>query len=204
MFNFLLHLDQHLYALTTAYGGLTYLILFLIIFAETGLVFFPFLPGDSLLFAAGAVAALGGLNLFVLLVVLTSAAVLGDTVNYWIGHYFGERLIQHRRSPLKPESLAKTHRFFQKHGQKTIILARFVPLVRTFAPFIAGLGTMDYRPFLIYNLIGGVAWVSLFTLTGYFFGNLAIVKSNFSLIIITIIFISLLPMAYEAWRSRFS
>ena len=179
MFNFLLHLDQHLSALTTAYGGLTYLILFLIIFAETGLVFFPFLPGDSLLFAAGAVAALGGLNLFVLLVVLTSAAVLGDTVNYWIGHYFGERLIQHRRSPLKPESLAKTHRFFQKHGQKTIILARFVPLVRTFAPFIAGLGTMDYRPFLIYNLIGGVAWVSLFTLTGYFFGNLAIVKSNF-------------------------
>jgi len=206
MFNqlagYILHLDVHLYNLTTAYGALTYLLLFLVIFCETGLVIFPFLPGDSLLFASGALAALGSLNLLILLIVLCLAAVLGDTVNYSIGRFFGERMVAHPKSPIKPAHIAKTHAFFNKYSGKTMILARFVPIVRTFAPFVAGIGKMHYRTFISYNIIGGISWVLLFTLAGYFFGNIPAVKHNFSIVILAIIAISLVPMLLEYVKSR--
>lgn len=201
-YDLVLHLDKHLLYLTSTYGAATYLILFVIIFCETGLVIFPFLPGDSLLFAAGSVAALGGLNLYLLLIILSIAAILGDTVNYWIGHFFGEKLLAHPKIPINQRHVDKTHRFFAKHGGKTIILARFVPIVRTFAPFVAGIGAMNYQKFLTFNVVGGITWVCLFTLAGYFFGNLPAVKHNFSVVIFAIIIISLVPMLIEYLKSR--
>jgi membrane-associated protein len=201
--NFILHIDKYLIGIVEQYGFLTYLFLFTIVFAETGLVFFPFLPGDSLLFAAGAIAALGSLNIWVLLLVLSTAAVLGDTVNYWIGHFFGEKIVSNPKFPLiKPEHIVKTNAFYAKHGPKTIVLARFVPIVRTFAPFVAGVGKMHYDTFLFYNIIGGLSWVFTFTLTGFFFGNLAFVQKNFELVIVAIILVSVVPMVIEWWKAK--
>ena len=195
--NFLLHLDKYLVQIVAQYGLLTYVILFLVIFAETGFVFTPFLPGDSLLFAAGALAAIGSLNVWTLLVILFVAAFLGDTVNYWIGHFFGQKLVDNPKIPIKQEHIDKTEAFYKKHGGKTIILARFVPIVRTFAPFVAGIGKMNYRQFLSYNIIGGLLWSVGFTLAGYFFGNIPLVKENFSLVVIAIVVISVIPMVWE-------
>jgi membrane-associated protein len=197
-----LHLDKHLAELTATYGTSTYGILAAVIFCETGLVVTPFLPGDSLLFAAGAIAALGSLNPLVLFVLLSAAAILGDTVNYWIGHAFGERLVAHHSRWLKQEHLDRTHRFYERYGGKTIILARFVPIVRTFAPFVAGLGSMTYRRFFLYNVVGGVVWVALFVFAGYFFGTLPPVRDNFSYVILAIIALSLLPIAIEWIKHR--
>jgi membrane-associated protein len=202
LIDFILHIDVHLGQLIQTYGAITYAILFVIIFIETGLVVMPFLPGDSLLFAAGAFAALGALNIFSLLILLIGAAFLGDTVNYWIGHFFGEQLIANPRIPINKEHIEKTQKFFDKHGGKTIILARFVPIVRTFAPFVAGIGKMSYRHFISYNIIGGVLWVMLFTLAGFFFGNIPSVKHNFTLVIMGIIVISVLPMVIEFIRHK--
>ena len=200
MLNFFLHMDTYLAQIIATYGAWTYAILFTVIFIETGLVIFPFLPGDSLLFAAGTFAALGALNIWVLLGLLMFAAVLGDTVNYSIGHYLGERAYNIKW--IKKEYLERTHAFFEKHGGKAIFLARFVPIVRTFAPFVAGIGKMDYSYFITYNLAGGVTWVALFTLLGYFFGNLEFVQKNFELVIIAIILISVVPMVYEWLKAR--
>ncbi|OGM24405.1 hypothetical protein A2715_00540 [Candidatus Woesebacteria bacterium RIFCSPHIGHO2_01_FULL_39_32] len=195
--DFILHIDVHLAEIITRYGVLTHAILFFIIFAETGFVVTPFLPGDSLLFAAGAFAALGSLNLWLLLVLLIIAAIGGDTVNYWIGHFFGKKIIEHKRIPIKPEHIVQTEEFFKKHGGKTIILARFVPIVRTFAPFVAGIGKMHYGYFISYNVLGGIAWILLFTLAGYFFGNIPAVQHNFTLVIFAIVILSILPMIYH-------
>jgi len=198
-----LHLDKHLAPILQTYGVWTYLLLFVIIFCETGLVVTPFLPGDSLLFAAGAFAADGSLSIWLLLGILIAAAVIGDTVNYWVGHFLGARLLAVRKFRLvKPEHLAYTHEFYEKYGGKTIIIARFVPIVRTLAPFVAGLGTMSYRRFMSYNVIGGVAWVVICTMAGYLFGNLPFVKDNFSLVVLAIIVLSLVPGIWEIWRSR--
>lgn len=195
-----LHLDEHLANIINQYGTWTYAILFLIIFMETGFVVTPFLPGDSLLFAAGTFAALGSLNVWLLILLLIIAAIAGDTVNYWIGHYLGDRAYNIRW--IKKEYLDRTHAFFEKHGGKTIFLARFVPIVRTFAPFVAGMGKMSYRYFFSYNVFGGIVWVLLFTLLGFFFGNIPFVKANFELVIIAIILISVVPAVWEAWKAR--
>jgi len=203
LIDFILHLDVHLEQIISAYGSLTYALLFLIIFVETGLVVTPFLPGDSLLFAVGAFAALGSLNIFMLLVLLMAAAILGDTANYWIGHFFGEKLVANPRVPIKKEHIARTQKFFDKHGGKTIILARFVPIVRTFAPFVAGIGKMHYGKFISFNIIGGIAWVVLVTLAGFFFGNIPMVRDNFSTVIIAIVLISIAPMIIQGLISKF-
>ena len=195
-----LHLDEYLQEIIVNYGAWTYGILFVVIFVETGLVVMPFLPGDSLLFAAGTFAALGSFNVWGLIGLLIVAAVLGDAVNYSIGHYLGDRAYNIKW--IKKEYLEKTHAFFEKHGGKAIFLARFVPIVRTFAPFVAGIGKMSYAYFATYNIVGGVTWVFLFTLLGYFFGNIPFVKKNFELVIIVIILISVLPMVYEWWNHR--
>ena len=197
LFSFILHIDTHLGEIISRYGTLSYAILFLILFAETGFVFTPFLPGDSLLFAAGAFAALGSFNLWILLLLLWLAAFLGDTVNYWIGHFFGQKLIDNPKVPINQHHIDKTQEFYKKHGGVTIFLARFIPIIRTFAPFVAGIGKMEYSKFLGYNILGGFVWVFLFTIVGYFFGNIPVVKKNFSLIIIAIILISVLPMVIE-------
>jgi membrane-associated protein len=198
-----LHLDEHLRGLLEAYGGWTYAILFAVVFCETGLVVTPFLPGDSLLFAVGTFAASGSLDLLASIVLLTAAAILGDTVNYWIGYALGPKLEREGRLRfVKREHLERTHRFYEKYGGKTIIIARFVPIVRTFAPFVAGVGSMTYSRFMSYNVVGAVAWVLLCTLGGYFFGNLPVVQDNFSLVILAIIAISLLPGIFEVWRAR--
>lgn len=195
---FFLHLDTHLTELVSQYGLLTYLILFGIIFAETGFVVTPFLPGDSLLFAAGAIAAIGSLNIFLMLGLLILAAVLGDTVNYWIGHFFGQKIVDNKNFPfINQEHIDKTQQFYKKHGGKTIILARFVPIVRTFAPFVAGVGQMDYGKFISFNVIGGVMWVCAMTLLGFFFGNLPFVEEHFHYVVVAIIGLSLIPVVYE-------
>ncbi len=202
MLDFIFHFDEHLRAFTENYGTLTYLILFAIIFAETGLVVTPFLPGDSLLFAAGAIAAFGTLNIWLLIVLLIVAAIAGDTVNYWVGDYIGPRAFTGKLPFLKQHHLERTQQFYDKYGGKTIILARFVPIVRTFAPFVAGVGTMQYSRFLLYNVVGGVVWVLIFTLAGYFFGNLPFVQDNFELVVIAIILLSVLPAVWEYFKER--
>ncbi|MCA9940116.1 MAG: DedA family protein [Anaerolineales bacterium] len=199
---FILHIDKHLSVIISDYGTWTYLILFGIVFMETGLVVTPFLPGDSLLFAAGAFAALGSLHITWLILLLIAAAIIGDSVNYQIGHYIGIRAFSGTVRFLKPEYLERTRLFYEKHGGKAVVLARFVPIIRTFAPFVAGVGAMHYGRFLAFNIVGGITWVLLFTLTGYFFGNLPIVRDNFSLVIMAIILISLVPVVYEAVKAR--
>ena len=196
-----LHLDVHLQQIIAQYGTVTYVLLFAVIFGETGLVITPFLPGDSLLFASGTFAAKGSFNVHFLFILLVIAAVLGDTVNYWIGHYVGPKVFEKEKVRfLKKEYLERTHKFFEKYGGKTIILARFVPIVRTFAPFVAGIGAMTYSRFILYNIIGGILWSALFLYGGFFFGNIEFVKHNFSLVILAIIFISILPGIIEAVR----
>ena len=197
-----LHLDQHLGQLISQYGIWTHLILFLIVFCETGLVITPFLPGDSLLFAAGTFAALGALDLWLIITLLIVAAIVGDTVNYWIGAYIGPRAFRGDIRFMRKEYLDRTRVFYEKHGGKTIILARFVPIIRTFAPFVAGVGAMSYPKFITYNVVGAVLWVGLFVLGGYFFGNITVVRENFTLVILAIIAISILPIAFEALRAR--
>jgi membrane-associated protein len=199
----LLHLDKHLDLVIRNYGLWTYGILFLIIFLETGLVVTPFLPGDSLLFAGGTFAALGSLDVKLLVIFLSIAAIAGDTANYWIGHAAGPKVFTKEKSRLfKKEYLDRTHQFYEKYGGKTIIIARFIPIIRTFAPFVAGIGSMTYGRFITYNITGGVAWVLILVLMGYFFGNIPFIKHNYSLAIITIIFISILPGIIEFLRHR--
>ena len=202
MIDLFLHLDKYLDVVIQQYGTLTYLLLFLVIFMETGFVVTPFLPGDSLIFAAATFAALGSLNVWLLFVLLAVAAVAGDSANYWIGHLIGERAYTGEIKFIKKEYIERTHAFFEKYGSKTIFLARFVPIVRTFAPFVAGVGEMSYKTFISYNIFGGITWVAVFTCAGYFFGNLPPVKDNFSLVIIGIIVVSLLPAVVEWLRSR--
>ena len=197
-----LHLDDYLGEIIQQYGVWSNLLLFLVIFMETGLVVTPFLPGDSLIFAAGTFAGMGHLNIFVLLLLLSVAAILGDTVNYWIGHYIGPRAFSGSIRFMKKEYLERTHAFYEKHGGKTIIIARFIPIIRTFAPFVAGIGAMTYGKFITYNVIGGLLWVFLFTLAGYFFGGLQVVQDNFSLVIIAIILISVMPGVFEFLKER--
>jgi membrane-associated protein len=201
--DFFLHLDRHLAEVIRQYGGYTYALLFLVIFLETGLVVAPLLPGDSLLFAAGSFAGLGALNPWLLFSFLSVAAILGDTVNYAIGAYLGPKVFHFPKSRFfNPEHLRKTHEFYEKYGGKTIIIARFVPIIRTFAPFVAGIGAMSYARFLLYNVAGGILWVGVCVFAGYFFGNLPIVKKNFSLVILGIIVVSIMPAVVEYLRHR--
>jgi membrane-associated protein len=200
--DFILHLDQYLSDMIQNYGAWTYAILFLIIFLETGFVIMPFLPGDSLLFAAGAFSALGSLNIWLLWIIVFVAAVLGDTVNYWIGNKIGPRAFDQDIRFLKREYLEKAQQFYETHGGKTIILARFVPIVRTFAPFVAGVGTMNYGRFITYNIVGAFLWTSIFIFLGYFFGNIPFVQNNFELAILGIILISIVPMVIEYTRNQ--
>jgi membrane-associated protein len=202
---FILHLDQYLSVVIQAYGIWTYVVLFAIIFLETGLVITPFLPGDSLLFAAGAFAALGSLDISLLFLVLAAAAILGDTANYWIGYYVGPKVFRKKTGRLfKEEYLERAHRFYEKYGGKTIFIARFVPITRTFAPFVAGIGKMSYRRFITYNIAGGISWVALFLLGGFYFGNIQFVRDNFTLVILAIILISFVPVFVELLRHRLS
>jgi membrane-associated protein len=201
--DFFLHIDRHLGDVILQYQYWTYLILFIVIFCETGLVVTPFLPGDSLLFAAGALAAsTGSIDVHLIAIILAIAAIIGDTVNYWIGHIVGESIFKENAKILKREHLEKTHRFYEKYGGKTIIIARFVPFVRTFAPFVAGVGTMHYGKFILFNVIGGLGWTYLFTYSGYFFGNIPIIKENFSFVVIAIIIISLFPIFIELYKNK--
>jgi membrane-associated protein len=201
--NFILHIDVHLGEIIIRYGTATYAILFGIIFAETGFVFTPFLPGDSLLFASGAFAAIGSFNVFLVVLIMWLAAFLGDTVNYWVGHFFGQKIIDSPKFPLINQNhIDKTQEFYKKYGGKTIFLARFIPIIRTFAPFVAGVGKMEYLKFISFNATGGATWVLGFTLMGYFFGNIPAVKENFSFVLLAIIIFSVLPMAIELLRSR--
>ncbi len=197
-----LHLDKFLGGIIDQYGPLTYVILFVVIFAETGFVVTPFLPGDSLIFAAGTFAALGNLNPWLLFVLLVIAAIGGDAVNYWIGHTIGPRAYTGEIKLIKKEYIDRTHAFFEKHGGKTIFLARFVPIVRTFAPFVAGVSEMSYGYFFRYNVIGGVTWVAIFLALGYFFGTIPFVQDNFEFVIIAIVLISVLPAVFEWWKAR--
>ena len=201
--NIFLHLDHYLSSIIQQYGFWTHLILFCIIFCETGLVVTPFLPGDSLLFATGTFAARGELELTVVLALLSVAAIAGDTINYWFGFLAGPKMLEREKIRwVKKEYLDRTHQFYEKYGGKTIILARFIPIIRTFAPFVAGIGTMAYPRFLLYNIMGGTFWVVAMTLLGFFFGNIPIVKENFSFVIVVIIVISILPAVIEAFRQR--
>jgi membrane-associated protein len=206
LIDFVLHIDQHLDAIIQSYGTWTYVLVFGIVFCETGFVVTPFLPGDSLLFALGAFASRGSLDLALVLVLLAAAAILGDTVNYWAGAIVGPKVF-HTESTrfLNKKHLQRTHEFYERHGGKTIIIARFVPIIRTFAPFVAGIGKMSYGKFLAYNVVGGVAWVVLFVLGGYYFGNLPLVKRNFTFVIMAIIVISVIPAVVEwlrHWRAE--
>jgi membrane-associated protein len=204
LISFIMHIDKHLIYIIQQYGTLTYFIMFLIIFCETGLVVTPLLPGDSLIFALGALAAGGEIDIALISWVLVVAAILGDTVNYHIGKYVGPKVFtQERNRFFKKEHLMKAHVFYQKHGAITIIIARFIPIIRTFAPFVAGIGVMSYGRFIIYNISGAIMWVALFATAGYFFGNLPIVRKNFTMVIMAIIIISVIPIlieGYKAWR----
>ncbi len=200
--DFILHIDVYLSDIIIRFGAWTYGLLFFIIFMETGFVVTPFLPGNSLLFAAGTFAALGALNPWLIFVLMSIAAIAGDTVNYWVGHAIGERAFTGEIKWLKKEYLDRTHAFFEKHGGKTIFLARFVPIVRTFAPFVAGVSEMTYGYFISYNIFGGITWVALFTFAGYFFGNIPLVRNNFEIVIVVIILISLVPMFIEWLKAR--
>jgi membrane-associated protein len=202
--DWLLHLDKHLVELVNWAGPWSYAVLFLIVFAETGLVVTPFLPGDSLLFACGALAALEGSHIqpWPLALLLFAAAVIGDTVNYWIGSYVGAKVFEKDHRFIKREHLVKTQKFYEKYGAKTIVIARFVPIVRTFAPFVAGVGSMNYRTFIVYNLVGAALWVGLFVPAGVFFGNLPVVRKNFTLVILAIIVLSILPIVFEVVKAK--
>lgn len=201
-FDFVMHLDTSLGSIIDSYGTATYIILFAVIFCETGLVVTPFLPGDSLIFAAGTFCAIDAMDLPLLMILLMVAAVGGDTLNYWIGKQLRHLLKDSKKLTfIKREHLDQTSAFFDRHGGKTIVLARFVPIIRTFAPFVAGAGRMDYRYFITYNIIGGVSWVALFSLTGYFFGNLPFIKDNFSLVIIAVVLVSFIPVAVQFIKS---
>ncbi len=200
--DFVLHMDHYLNTIIAWAGVWTYLVFFVVIFIETGLVVTPFLPGDSLIFAAGAIAALGSLNPLVLYGIIVVAAILGDTANYWIGHYIGDKVYSGNYRLIKKEHLERTHRFYEKHGGKTIFLARFIPIIRTFAPFVAGIGRMRYGYFIAYNVIGGIVWPAIFLAAGYYFGNVPFIQKNFSLVILAIVFVSFLPAVYEWLRGR--
>lgn len=201
--DFFIHLDKYLPQFIQSFGMWAYVIIFLIIFCETGLVVTPILPGDSLLFALGAFAAQGALNIEILLITLCIAAVAGDTANYFIGNFLGPKVFHYQDSRFfKKEHLIRTHQFYEKHGGKTIIIARFIPIIRTFAPFVAGIGTMKYSRFISYNIIGGISWICLFLLAGYFFGGIPTVKRNFTLVIIAIVIISVMPGVFEYWRQK--
>lgn len=200
--DFILHVDVYLNDIIARYGAWTLALLFLIIFLETGVVVTPFLPGDSLIFAAATFAARGSLNPWVMFVLLSIAAITGDTANYWIGHRVGARAYTGEVKWVKKEYMERTHAFFEKHGGKTIFLARFVPIIRTFAPFVAGVSQMTYGFFIRWNIIGGVVWVAIFTLLGYFFGNIPFVQQNFELVIIAIIVLSLIPAVVEGLKAR--
>jgi membrane-associated protein len=202
--DFLLHIDKHLGEIIQQYRTWSYLILFFIIFAETGFVFTPFLPGDSLIFAAGAFAAIGAFNFGFLFCVLATASICGDTTNYWIGNFIGPKIFHKEKvRSLKKEYLMKTHQFYEKHGGKTIILAKFIPIIRTFAPFVAGIGSMTYRRFVMFNITAAIIWVGTFVSFGYFFGNLPFVKNNFSVVILVIILISMMPGIIGYIRHKF-
>jgi membrane-associated protein len=202
--NFLLNFDDHLQGFLEDYGAWTYAILFLIIFCETGLVVTPFLPGDSLLFAAGMFAGLypDALNVYFLLILLSIAAIAGDTVNYWFGAWFGPKAFNGRYSYLKPEYLFRAQKFYEKYGGRAIVLGRFVPIVRTFVPFVAGIGAMNYRQFIAYNIGGGIAWVGICTFAGYWLGSIEIIRQNFEFVVIAIVAVSVLPMAWEFIANR--
>jgi membrane-associated protein len=207
LFDFLLHIDKHLADIISNYGTTTYVILFAIIFIETGLVVWPFLPGDSLLFVVGSFAAVGTLNIWILIPLLFIAAVLGDTVNYYIGKSMGLKILQwkvNNRPLVKQEYIDQTHAFYEKHGSKTIIMARFVPIVRTFAPFVAGIGEMNYAKFISYNIIGGAIWIVALSLLGYFFGQIPVIKNNFEKVILGIIFVSVLPIVWQMLKPKFA
>lgn len=200
--DFIFNVDVHLGRIIANYGSLTYAILFAIIFAETGFVLTPFLPGDSLLFASGMFSALGSLNVWVLFFLLWSASFLGDNSNYWIGYYFGSKVVENEKIPINQGHIDKTNDFFKKHGRKTIIFARFMPIVRTFAPFVAGAGMMRYRDFVFFSFFGGFLWVGLFVFAGYFFGNVPLVKNNFSIVILIVIAISISPAIIKVIKNK--
>jgi len=202
LLDFILHVDTYLNHIITRFGGWTYGLLFVVIFMETGFVVTPFLPGDSLIFAAATFAARGALNPWLIFILLSIAAVSGDTVNYWIGHAIGSKAYTGEVKWIKKEYMERTHTFFEKHGGKTIFLARFVPIIRTFAPFVAGVSKMSYGHFITWNLVGGVTWVATFTLLGFFFGNIPFVQENFELVIIAIVFISFIPAVVEGLKAR--
>lgn len=203
LIDFVLHIDKHLITITQQYGVWSYALLAAVLFMETGLVVTPFLPGDSLLFAAGSLAVVGSFNIWVLLAISIVAAFVGDTVNYWIGYFFGEKLFAKDRAFLKQKHLKQAQEFYDKHGMIAVVFARFVPIVRTFAPCVAGISRMKYRQFMIYNFIGAAAWASLFLLAGYFFGNIPFIKHNFELVIVAILVISVVPIALEVFKAKF-
>jgi membrane-associated protein len=204
LFDFILHIDVHLLEMVSQYHNMTYVILALIIFCETGLVVTPFLPGDSLLFAAGALAAAGSLNIGLLILILFIAAFAGDNTNYAIGNFIGHKIMSAKRKIIKPEYIERTHQFYEKHGGTTVVIARFMPILRTFAPFVAGLGSMTYRHFVGYSLLGNTLWIGGITMLGFAFGSHPFVKNNFSMVVVGIIILSLLPMVFAFLRNKFS
>ncbi|MDF2879808.1 MAG: dedA [Clostridiaceae bacterium] len=202
LIDFILHLDKYLSMIITAYGTWTYALLFMIVFLETGLVITPFLPGDSIIFASGAFAAIGSMNLFSLYILFLAAAILGDTANYTIGKKIGIKAFEKDIKFLNKEYLNKAHSFYEKHGAITIVIARFIPIIRTFAPFVAGIGEMHYTKFISYNMVGGIAWVSLFLFGGYYFGNFPFIQSHFTYVLVAIIFVSLIPAVVGIIKER--
>ena len=203
LFDFIMHIDKHLEEIVNQYNSTTYLILALIVFCETGLVVTPFLPGDSLLFAAGAIAATGSLSIAFLILILFVAALIGDNTNYFIGSFLGHKIIAAKRKIIKKEYLDKTHSFYEKHGGKTVIIARFMPIIRTFAPFVAGLGSMTYKRFILFCILGNLLWICSFSIAGYAFGNIPFVKQNFTMVVFAIIFLSMLPMLIGIIRLKY-